>query len=127
MMLEELLFHPMIVDSRDGPAMGWLIFVSVFRDDFPWLYEVGVELYRALRSRDQRGIERARRDLINLAQFAGRIEFFHEMARGEDEEMYYIIRHPPDMMERFLGHPAFHSRPKQGRLEAESGSEAQGA
>ena len=127
MRLEELLFHPMIVDSRDGPAMGWLIFVSVFRDDFPWLYEVGVELYRALRSRDQRGIERARRDLINLSQFAGRSEFFHEMARGEDDEMYYIIRHLPDMMERFLGHPAFHGRPKQGRLEAESGSEAQGA
>ena len=46
-MLEELMH----VGSKIGnPYLSFLITVSYFKDDMPWLYEVGMETYRTLRS-----------------------------------------------------------------------------
>ena len=46
-------FHPMIIDElshmisrgEDDP-IGILIISSFVREDFPWLYEIGIEAYR---------------------------------------------------------------------------------
>ena len=50
MMFEEMLMHPAMRESPDGPASAWLLLISNFRDDYPWLYEIGLDVYRALRS-----------------------------------------------------------------------------
>lgn len=49
--------HPMMfrdmasmLSERPGDPVGILLIASSVRDDFPWLYEIGVETYRALRS-----------------------------------------------------------------------------
>lgn len=50
-------FHPMMFEeflhmgneSKD-PLLGFLMMVSMFKDDIPWLYEVGLEAYRSLKS-----------------------------------------------------------------------------
>jgi hypothetical protein len=52
MMMEEVLFNPMIEDKMASPGLGWLVFVSMFRDDLPWFYELGMDVYRALESRE---------------------------------------------------------------------------
>lgn len=48
--------HPMMMmelthmlGSEPGNPVGILVIASLVRDDFPWLYELGVEAYRALR------------------------------------------------------------------------------
>lgn len=43
-MLEELSH---VISRREGDPIGILILASLVRDDFPWLYELGLEAYRA--------------------------------------------------------------------------------
>ncbi|MBL0011039.1 MAG: toll/interleukin-1 receptor domain-containing protein [Nitrosomonas sp.] len=102
MMFEELLFHPALRESRNGPAAAWLLFMSVFRDDIPWLYDMGLDLYQALRIGDLDQISSARKDLLSILEATTRGPFFHEMLRPEDEEIYFLVRHIPEMIDRFL-------------------------
>ena len=102
MMFEELLFHPALAKSQHGAAAAWLLFLSVFKDDVPWVYEIGLELYRALRSGDQNAIAQARQEFSAVLEAATHGPFFHEMMRPEDEEVYFMIRHLPEMVDRFI-------------------------
>src|SRR5437660_4764227 len=45
--------HPMMVDeilhmSKADEPIGLLVIVSLLRDDMPWLYELGLEVFRAI-------------------------------------------------------------------------------
>ena len=102
MMFEELLFHPKLRENRNGPAAAWLLFMSVFREDIPWLYDMGLDLYHALRGGDQKAILAARSDLQAILEATTHGPFFHEMLRPEDEEVYFLVRHIPEMIDRFL-------------------------
>lgn len=102
MMFEELLFHPALGKTPQGAAAAWLLFLSVFKDDVPWIYEIGLELYRALRSGDPKMISDARQEFSAVLDAATHGPFFHEMMRPEDEEVYFMIRHLPEMVDRFV-------------------------
>ncbi|MBK8338094.1 MAG: toll/interleukin-1 receptor domain-containing protein [Sterolibacteriaceae bacterium] len=102
MMFEELLFHPALRKTPNGPAAAWLLFLSVFREDVPWLYDMGLDLYQALRSGDQKAISSARADLLAILEATTRGPFFHEMLRAEDEEIFFLVREIPEMVDRFL-------------------------
>ena len=43
-------FHHMVGERPDDPIM-ILVVASMFRDDLPWLYELGADAYRAIRAR----------------------------------------------------------------------------
>ena len=58
MRLMEMLRHP-DMEEEGGRALGWLMVISGFRDDAPWLYELGLDVYRALQKDDDREISRA--------------------------------------------------------------------
>ncbi len=47
MMFEEVA--RMGMENKD-PSLAFLIMVSMYRDDFPWFYEIGLETYRVLKS-----------------------------------------------------------------------------
>ncbi|HVX00658.1 MAG TPA: toll/interleukin-1 receptor domain-containing protein, partial [Candidatus Babeliaceae bacterium] len=47
MMFEEALH---VGEEHKDPLFGFLLLISLFRDDYPWLYEVGIETYRGLKS-----------------------------------------------------------------------------
>ena len=102
MMFEELLFHPALRQTAAGPAAAWLLLLSVFREEIPWLYDMGLDLYQALRSGDPKAIQSARCDLLALLEATTRGPFFNEMLRPEDEETYFLVRHLPEMIDRFL-------------------------
>lgn len=103
MMFEELLFHPAFREVSYGPASAWLLFISVLREDFPWLYELGMELYHALRSGNSKSIAEARRNLLAMLEITTHGPLFHEMYRPDDEELFFMMKHLPQMVERFLG------------------------
>jgi hypothetical protein len=102
-MIEELLHHPALRETPDGQATVWLMFISFFRDDFPWLYEAGMDVYRALRSGDAEQLRFAASNVQRLAE-----GFFHShlgfelMGGPEDEEGFMIARHLPEIMQEFL-------------------------
>lgn len=104
MMFEELLFHPALAKSHHGAAAAWLLFLSVFKDDVPWVYEIGLELYRALKSGDPTTISQAKQEFFAVMEASTHGPFFHEMMRPEDEEVYFMIRHLPEMVDRFIEH-----------------------
>jgi hypothetical protein len=41
------------------PAFAWLMTISLFRDDAPWLYELGLDVHKALKQGDPRRISTA--------------------------------------------------------------------
>ena len=97
-------FHPMMIDemahmvsNRSESPIGLLIIASVFRDDFPWLYEIGVEAYRVAKSGDNRETKEAIRAFRDAAKFTmhgpfmKELGFFSKDARMQLEELPMII------------------------------------
>jgi len=102
MMFEELLFHPAFRNGRGEPAAAWLLFISVMRDDFPWVYEIGMELYHAFRGGNAKNIADARQNLLEILEVTTQGPLFHEIYRQDDEELFFMAKHLPQMVERFL-------------------------
>jgi hypothetical protein len=93
--------HPGMVEDvlhRSGGPLGLLVAVSFVRDDLPWLYELGLDLYRKLESGGHPpAIRRA----------AARFETALDLARTgpfiEREETYMAVRAAQSMMHRLAG------------------------
>jgi hypothetical protein len=104
MMFEEMFHHPMFRESPDQAGLPVLMMFSMLRDDYPWLYELGLHLYRAIEDGNPKAVERARRTIQNT------IEMTHgpmgEMMGGpEDEESMMMLHHLVHSMDRFIRIP----------------------
>lgn len=105
-------FHPMLIEEMlsifpeaNGPeahAAGLLFVLSLFKDDAPWIFEPGMELYRALLSGDARAISSARKHFKVTMDLARHGPWMHELLRPEDEEAFFAMRHLPEMIDRFV-------------------------
>jgi hypothetical protein len=95
---EMMLFRP---EGPEAQAAGWLAFVSTYREIFPWLYEPGLDLYRALRSRNYVRVNTAARELMRTVEFLSRTEILFMMSdRPSERELLHTI---PKMLEHYLG------------------------
>jgi hypothetical protein len=103
MMMEELLFHPMMSDEKlDSPGLGWLIFISMFRDDLPWFFELGMEVYRALESRNAERIIASAHKMRHSVEFCMRDPMGEMFMGREDMRSLRVLRHFPDMIDHYL-------------------------
>jgi hypothetical protein len=102
MMLEEWLHHPAFNEGRNGQATAWLVFLSLIREDIPWLYEPGMEFYRALRGGKATEIEKARTNLLAIGELTSRSDFFRDLVRGEEKESFFMLRHLEEFLHRAL-------------------------
>jgi hypothetical protein len=100
MMFEELLHHPMLKES-DNEALPLLMAFSMLRDDFPWLYEIGVQLYRAVESGNPQAIEQARRSVAAAGHMMRHGPMFELMGVRESEEAHFIIPELMHFVDRF--------------------------
>ena len=101
-------FHPMMfqemmhmgMDSND-PNLGFLLMISFFRDDIPWLYEIGLETYKGLRS-SKTIAERKKlvSDFEKATQLLGH-PMFMEFSGGS-EEMYMFSKEIRHFLQRNL-------------------------
>jgi hypothetical protein len=99
-------FHPVMFDeifhfatSEEGtsPGAAWLFISSFFRDDLPWLSEIGLQLYRAYQSGDNKQVEEAQNILNQMLRMSRHSRM---MMRGpEDDETYMLLRHLPELLE----------------------------
>jgi hypothetical protein len=106
MMFEEMLHHPMFRESADRAGLPILMMFSTLRDDFPWLYELGVQLYRAIQGGNAKAIERARRTIIDTIEMTRRGPFMHEMMGGpQDDEAMMMLHHFVHDLEGFIRVP----------------------
>ena len=49
-----------------NPSIAFLMLISVYKDDLPWIYEMGLETYRSLKS--FKTSAEKRKQLINFAE-----------------------------------------------------------
>ena len=87
--------------ANEDPNIGFLMFVSLYKEDFPWFYEIGMETYRGLKiSKNATEREKLVRNLERAVEMLG-----HPIMRefyGESKESYYLLKDARHMMHRFL-------------------------
>jgi hypothetical protein len=89
-MIEELLH--MGGDAQD--PIGLLIMASMFRDDLPWLYEIALEAYHALRTGDLPGADREMVRLRGMTEMFMRGPFAEELGVGGREAHMWLMEMP---------------------------------
>ncbi len=100
MMVEDFLFHGPMREFGDQ-STSWLIFISFFREEMPWLYEAGMDVHRAMKGRSKSNLEKAIREFRNLTEFTMHSGFMREFIY-EDKEAHMMMRHLPHAADRFL-------------------------
>ncbi len=118
-------FPPMMIEdmmhmaAEPGDPVGILVAASVFRDDAPWLYELAMEVYRAVKSGDATAIEAETRRLQRFTEFAMNGPFMERLGLGGDES-YMLSREFPQMLllvlRRTLEKKMPHTRPRPPRV-----------
>lgn len=97
---DELLFR-FAESDRDSSAAAWLVFISYLRDELPWLYEAGIEVYRALLTHNKATLSRARKQFLQVVEMLTKSRFLYELHDG-DKELYTLYHRLPEMMDHFL-------------------------
>lgn len=101
-LIEEMMHHP-VFEEHGAQAISLLIYLSLVRDDFPWLYDLGVDLYRATQAGAEKETERARRAFRAAVEVISHGPIFYEMSGGsEDEESFMLLRHLSHEFDRFI-------------------------
>ena len=98
--LEDLLFRVADHGGRHGsPTSSLLLLLSFARDDAPWLYETGMEIYRAMRVENRRAVVEAHKQFEAIMRAMTHDLWVREIMR-EDEDGYYFLRALPELVER---------------------------
>jgi hypothetical protein len=101
-------FHPMMLDEimhmemkEENPAISFLMMISLFKDDFPWIYEIGLETYKVLKSSKSKSEKEK-----SLKTFERSLEMLgHPMYReifGKSEELYIFSKDMRHYTRRYL-------------------------
>lgn len=101
-------FHPMMLEelihvgrSEEVPIEGtWLLFASLFRDDAPWLYELAMDVYRAICVKNRARIEDAWNRMQATIRVASHSRFMFELEERGDHDIFMMLRHFPDVFEQ---------------------------
>lgn len=86
--------HPMMIEDmartispKNSDPIGILILASFLRDDFPWLYEIGLDAYRAARGLNPRLAEQALRRFRDAAEMTLRGPWAEELVQNRESHM----------------------------------------
>lgn len=91
----KMRFHPKMFDDiifmsdkSEDSYFGFLVLISMFRDEMPWIYEIGKETYEILKSSKSLPIkQKAISDFRRLVKNSFRHPFFMEMGSSKDSIM----------------------------------------
>jgi hypothetical protein len=96
-MLEELMH----ISGEPGDPVAILMAASIVRDDMPWLYELAMEVYRAVKSGNAESIEREMSRLRRFSEVMLRGPFMEEFVSGS-KESHMMAMEFPRMLEHML-------------------------
>jgi hypothetical protein len=102
-------FHPAMIEELmhvsprlGGKYIAFQMVVSMFREDFPWLYESGMDVVRILKSDNSlKEKERAISEYMELVEFSFEHPIMREMVMP-DKEQYMMLRELPYMLRHSL-------------------------
>ena len=99
------MFDEMISSSdpnlrRRSIITSWLLLISIMREDFPWLYESGMSVYRSMKGRHKTSV------IQNLRSFQHSVLEFQvspiHHAFVQDEDTEFIVFELPQIVDRFI-------------------------
>jgi hypothetical protein len=96
-MFEELMH----MSGTPGDPVAILMAASMVRDDMPWLYELAMEVYRAVKAGNADAIEREVIRLRRFSELMMRGPFMQEFGFG-DKESHMLAMEFPRMLEHTL-------------------------
>ena len=98
MMIDEMTYE----FSEDGnDPIGLLMIASLMRDDFPWFYELIVDVYREIRAGDPKAAQKAIGRLRRVTKMLRRGPLM-DMMMDDSKEAHMFVMEFPHMLERFL-------------------------
>jgi hypothetical protein len=98
MMIEELLHMGKEVKSHIPILMA----LSLFRNDFPWIYEMGNETLKLVQlKKSPKEKEMAVRDFLEIFEFTFRHPMMREMTMGS-KEYHMMFRETQHFLERYF-------------------------
>jgi len=118
-------FHPMMFEEmmhlseEPGDPVAILMAASMIRDDVPWIYELAMEVYRAVKSGDASEIEREMKRLERFTEYTMHGPFMEEFGLGGKESHMFLMEFPR-MLQRTLARlkeKKPHSRRRTSRTE----------
>lgn len=114
MMIDHMLHHPFFTESPEHAGLPVLMMFSMMRDEHPWLYDLGVQLYRAIERGETKHIDRTRTTLLNAIEMARHTPMML-MSGPEEEELLMAVHHVLRNTERFIrtGKVAAKGAPKE--------------
>jgi len=98
-------FHPMMLDEliqivslESHDPIGLLVVASLLRDDFPWLYEIGIEAYRTAKVGTHKEAKDALLGFQRVVDHTMRGPFMEEFAMSSKEN-HMMMRELPRFLE----------------------------
>lgn len=122
MMLRELLHMGPSMGSRSSSAFGVLVIASLFRDSMPWVHELGMEVYRAVRKGDEAETQEAVREFLQAIEFARHGPLSRELFSGS-KEMYMLMQDIDPLLDRVFSMIEAERRPGKRKPIKDSGKE----
>jgi TIR domain len=92
--LHPMMFHELrnMLAQKRGDPITLLMFSSLFREEAPWLYELGVEAYRASQNGDREGGTAARNRFRKAVHMLGEGPFMLEEFGGDSKMGFMMMR-----------------------------------
>ena len=108
MMRKRRRFHPKMLDDIfhmsmkfEEPNISFLIMISLFKEELPWFYEIGIETYRTLKESKTKAQKEKAISFFNRAvEMMGHPIFMEVYGRTEDS--YLLMKEARHMMLRYL-------------------------
>jgi hypothetical protein len=100
-------FHPMMlrefmhIGPQSSPYMGILLVASIFRDWMPWLYELGLELYRLAKRGKSSELDEASAEFRRAVDFAMHGPMSREFMGGR-KDMFMLVEEIEPLLDRTL-------------------------
>jgi len=91
--------------------VGILMAASLIRDDAPWLYELAMEVYRAVKSEDAVAIQREMKRLQRFSEFMMHGPFMEELRFEGGKDAYMFCREFPSILEHMLSRTLNEKKP----------------
>ena len=98
-MLDEMLFRPSTSSGRTSSAAALLVLLVFVKNDAPWLYELGMEIYRAMLAGDRDAVITAHKQFGITMEIMMRSPWSRDIFR-DDEDGYMVTRYFPEVIQR---------------------------
>ena len=103
MMIQEFMHMGMDIKDSD---LSFLVMMSLYKDDFPWLYEIGLDTYRGLKS--AKNLNEKKKIISSFERAFDMLG--HPLLRdmySKSEDMYFMMKDSRHIMHEYL-HRVYH-------------------